>query len=29
MDASIRKEIETPKNPVLQRMTEVIPSTPE
>jgi len=29
MDASIRKEIETPKNPVLQKMTEAIPSTPE
>jgi len=28
MDASIRKEIETPKNPVLQKMTESIPPTP-
>ena len=28
MDASIRKEIETPKNPVLQKMTEAIPPTP-
>jgi hypothetical protein len=27
MDASIRKEIETPKNPVLQKMTESIPPT--
>jgi hypothetical protein len=25
MDASIRKEIETPKNPVLQKMTEALP----